>query len=177
MEDTSDLEKTLEYRPAASVRPVSVAVSALAAAGGARRPGRMLQSGAVAVGVLTGFVFVAALIVHFGVASPAPSPRSASFARESPRVLSSPGAAAVVPGAPSPVTASPEVPTVDVASLPRPPIGTIIGAPKHRLWIDGHLVSGWKRTVKCGTHEVQVGSQGEERTVNVPCGGEINVAP
>ena len=56
-------------------------------------------------------------------------------------------------------------------------IGTIIGAPKHRLWVDSHLAPSWKRTVKCGEHVVQVGSQGEARTVNVPCGGEISVAP
>jgi hypothetical protein len=30
-------------------------------------------------------------------------------------------------------------------------------------------------TVKCGWHSVKVGSQGNERNVNVPCGGDVEV--
>jgi hypothetical protein len=165
MDDTSDLEKTLEYRPAASLRPVALE--------GAKRRGRAIPSGTLAVLLLSGLAFVGAVVATWGTGAPAP--RAVSFAREAP--TNAPPSPVPAPAAlPAPASTG-DVPLVDVASLPRPPIGTVIGAPRHRLWIDGHLSPSWKRTVKCGVHTVQVGSQGEEREVNVPCGGEINVSP
>jgi hypothetical protein len=53
----------------------------------------------------------------------------------------------------------------------------VVGAVDHRLFIDGRLVQGNRSEVKCGKHVVKCGSQGTPRTVDVPCGGEITVAP
>jgi hypothetical protein len=55
--------------------------------------------------------------------------------------------------------------------------GTVVGSAEHRLFVDGRLAPGWKIEVKCGTHTVKNGSRGVERTVNVPCGGEVEVVP
>jgi hypothetical protein len=176
MEDTSDLEKTLEYRPAASLRPVALesakrrrhAIDAKGDRASALPARRRVSSATLVVLLLSVFAFFGAVLATFGTG--APPPRTSSFAREAPR----PAAPAL---ASAPPASTGDVPVVDVASLPRPPIGTVIGAPKHRLWIDGRLAPSWKRTVKCGLHTVQVGSQGEEREVDVPCGGEISVSP
>jgi hypothetical protein len=69
------------------------------------------------------------------------------------------------------------IPVVDIATLPRPHTGVILGSPGHRLWIDGTLAPSWQTTVSCGPHTVQVGSAGAIRDVDVPCGTEINVQP
>ncbi len=78
------------------------------------------------------------------------------------------------PTAPSAASASPRV---DIASLPRPSSGTVIGLPARRLWIDGHLAGEGTAVVRCGPHSVQVGSAGTPRDVDVPCGSSIRVAP
>ena len=70
-----------------------------------------------------------------------------------------------------------DVPIIDVASLPRARVGTVIGAIDHRLWIDGNLAASWQTLVACGTHTVQVGSAGALRTVDVPCGDAVRVDP
>jgi hypothetical protein len=62
-------------------------------------------------------------------------------------------------------------------ALPVATTGTVVGSAEHRLFVDGRLAPGWKIEVKCGTHTVKNGSRGIERTVNVPCGGEVEVAP
>jgi hypothetical protein len=74
-----------------------------------------------------------------------------------------------------PANAVSGVPTVDVDALPRPSTGTVIGAPDHRLFIDGHVAPAWKALVKCGGHVVRVGSAGKPQAIDVPCGGEIEV--
>jgi hypothetical protein len=55
--------------------------------------------------------------------------------------------------------------------------GTILGAPAHRLYVDGHLAAGYRAVVTCGEHHVKIGARGATRTVNVPCGETVNVAP
>src|SRR5207253_9472726 len=50
-----------------------------------------------------------------------------------------------------------DVPLVDVATLPRATdLGSVVGLPDHRLWIDGRLAPSWKALVPCGSHFVQV---------------------
>ena len=77
----------------------------------------------------------------------------------------------------STATVKSEVPVVDVANLPRATPGTVLGAPGHRLWIDGVLAADWRAIVPCGIHVVQVGSAGTPRTVDIPCGESITVSP
>jgi hypothetical protein len=70
------------------------------------------------------------------------------------------------------------VPTVDVSSLPRAPIGTVslaTAASGHRLFIDGSLVKTGSAIVSCGKHLVKVGSKGRTESVDVPCGSEVVV--
>jgi hypothetical protein len=90
-------------------------------------------------------------------------------------------AAAVEPAPPPVPTAVPSapasVPVVEVAALPRPHDGEVVGSPGHRLWIDGSLVPGWRATVPCGPHLVQVGSAGAPRSVDVRCGESMMVSP
>ena len=43
--------------------------------------------------------------------------------------------------------------------------------------IDGALVPGFEATVRCGKHQVQVGSAGSVRTIDVPCGDAVKVQP
>jgi hypothetical protein len=62
-------------------------------------------------------------------------------------------------------------------NAPPPETGTIVGSPEHRLYVDGRLAASWRIDVKCGKHTVKNGSQGTVRTVDVPCGGEIEVSP
>jgi hypothetical protein len=106
-----------------------------------------------------------------------PHPGAFSSAANAPPpvlVPSPPPAHAVAPP-PSPPHASPAPTTASPA--PAPTTGTVIGAADHRLYVDGRLVTGNKSEVKCGKHVIQSGSQGTPRTVDVPCGGEITVAP
>jgi hypothetical protein len=65
----------------------------------------------------------------------------------------------------------------DAKTPPPKETGTIIGSPDHRLYVDGRLTATWKAEVTCGTHVVKNGSAGAARTVDVPCGGEVEVTP
>ena len=61
-------------------------------------------------------------------------------------------------------------------SLPRVQSGAIslaAVAASHRLFIDGRVAAGGSAIVACGPHLVQVGSRGQKRTIDVPCGTEI----
>jgi hypothetical protein len=46
-----------------------------------------------------------------------------------------------------------------------------------RVFIDGKLAGDGplSKSVKCGAHKVQIGSHGDARPIDVPCGGEITV--
>jgi hypothetical protein len=47
----------------------------------------------------------------------------------------------------------------------------------HRVYVEKKVVgeSPGTFTVRCGWHSVKVGSQGTEKNVNVPCGGDVEV--
>jgi hypothetical protein len=97
--------------------------------------------------------------------APAPAPQ--------PHTTAVTGFGAPAPGAP-PVTS--DLPTVAVQSLPRVQSGAIslaAVAATHRLFIDGRVAAGGSAVVTCGPHLVQVGSRGQKRTIDVPCGTEI----
>ena len=54
------------------------------------------------------------------------------------------------------------------------------GAPRgHRIFVDGHAVGETPATVSapCGMHQVQIGSKGTLRKVEIPCGGSVSVKP
>ncbi len=75
---------------------------------------------------------------------------------------------------------------VATTAIDLPPIadvplhGTIVPTVKgHRLYVDGKLIgdSNGPVTVDCGTRIVKLGTAGVTKSVAVPCGGEISVAP
>ena len=149
-------------------------------------PPRRSMTPLVAGALVVAFGIVAAAVVRHGVRSDAVEPPIALLAPPSKVAASAPPANAgaspnsatfVEAPAPhvSPITVSHDVPVVDVTALPRSPIGTVVGAAGHRLFIDGHVARGASAEVKCGLHVVKVGSAGVSKMIDVPCGGEITV--
>ena len=110
---------------------------------------------------------------------------NASALRRSPprHVPLPPVAAAEPPPAPPPIAPAAPEPEATISTsapltaTPAKDTGTVVGSRDHRLFIDGHAATGWRAEVKCGKHLVRNGSHGAERPVDVPCGGEIPVAP
>jgi hypothetical protein len=47
----------------------------------------------------------------------------------------------------------------------------------HRVFIDDRVVSDGKSdiVVSCGSHKFRIGSVGKTTTVDVPCGGDLNL--
>jgi hypothetical protein len=85
-------------------------------------------------------------------------------------------AAAAPARTPTSETRSSAVPTMDIASLPQAPVGTVSLAPLakgHRLYVDGSVVTSGSAIVGCGKHLVKVGSKGHTQEVTVPCGGDV----
>ncbi len=66
--------------------------------------------------------------------------------------------------------ATPEISTDGVLVLPRDASG-------HRLFVNGQRVElkGLRAVVPCGRHEVQIGSRGTPRTLDIECGGETEI--
>jgi hypothetical protein len=206
MDDLSDLEKTREYRPQPSRRlpeaggspanevpsmgplALDVALADLqrAARAGVPRLGTPLPSSrevdesrasrranAWTVGglALLAVTMIAVAVVGRGALAPAmPTPVGHAAGGSAPAAPSDPYVSRAVPALTG------DVPEVDVASLPHPPFGTVVGSPEHRLWVDGHLTP-WRVRLRCGLHTVKVGSAGAPRVVDVPCGSEVNVSP
>ncbi len=155
------------FRPAPAMTTSDEAIRILrdrqAAPHGVRRTLALVAGTVVAFAVM-------AVTVGVAVGHSAPAARSPS----SIRVLRQ--AAAAAPVAMSAVIERPSIPSMSVQSLPRVESGTIslaAVAASHRLFVDGHLVEAGSAVVTCGTHLVQVGSRGQRKYVNVPCGQEI----
>lgn len=102
--------------------------------------------------------------------SPASAPPEAA-PREAASAAPPPSAAAPAASAPAPAASgpAPEVPAgrgvLDATQAPR----------GHRLFVDGRVVGNTPTTatVACGTREVRLGSHGQTRRVDVPCGGRL----
>ncbi len=57
--------------------------------------------------------------------------------------------------------------------------GTVIppkSAKGHRVFMDGRQISEGAKPfqAKCGVHQVKIGSRGKERSIDIPCGGEVS---
>jgi len=75
------------------------------------------------------------------------------------------------------LTSAPAVAT----GAPRETTGRLLtdaGEKGHRIFVDGRFAGGGGAplVVRCGRHDVRVGSAGRLRTVDVPCGGDLAVA-
>jgi hypothetical protein len=87
--------------------------------------------------------------------------------------------------APPPAAATAPVPgPTEAPGAARPDIPTGMGLlktaevqPGHRIFVDGRTVGQTPRPVlvKCGAARVKIGSAGHARTLEVPCGQEINL--
>jgi hypothetical protein len=153
--DALDLQKTVKLSPPASRRP------------------RLMPAAVVCSALVGGGIALFARPEPTRVIpTPTPTSTSTSTSTSTPTSTSTSTSTSTAPSTPSA-----GIPVVDIATLPRPRTGVILGSPGHRLWIDGALVRSWRTTVACGPHTVQVGSAGAIRDVDVPCGAEINVQP
>lgn len=96
-----------------------------------------------------------------------------------------PETAAAAVAAPAALPPQPVSPTVVAA--PQPPAavaapaattGTLridASAEGQRVFVDGVALSATAALLRCGPHDIAVGSVGRTRSIDVPCGGEITV--
>jgi hypothetical protein len=146
--------------------------------------------------VLSACGLLAAVIVGsiFVARSGGPGPAQATAASTSvgSPVISAPAvvAAPVVPVASVPLPAMASAPVASVApeaTVPEPSASTASPdhgelrfppfAAGHRIFVDGHVVGDGAQPalVRCGPHEVRIGSAGTPQQVTVPCGGSVTV--
>lgn len=89
----------------------------------------------------------------------------------------------VVVSAPAPPPPLPVPPPIVVAPVkPVPTKGTLVTpfwARGRRVWIDGKPIAGHAPRVEaqCGKHTVRIGAAGKPKSVDIPCGGELKIAP
>jgi hypothetical protein len=95
-------------------------------------------------------------------------------------------ALAPLPKLPVELPAPPPAPIVEAtpppAAPPVPTTGTIVTpqwAKGRRVWVDGKPIAGHapKLEAACGKHSVRIGAYGKTRKVEIPCGGELSIAP
>jgi serine/threonine-protein kinase len=105
---------------------------------------------------------------------PAATPTTATASPAIPPAASAPSTTAASSAAPAPAPtpssappAAPDDPTMGQLTIPPSRGG-------HRVWIDNRLVgeSPGSFPIRCGWHDVRVGSQGGTQHVNVACGDE-----
>jgi hypothetical protein len=106
--------------------------------------------------------------------------------KEEERAATASSAVSTAPPAASPVRPAPTEPIGSSASSPASgPAGDMgdlragATALEHRIFVDGKVVGegpGVYR-VKCGKRMIRVGSGDEEKELDVPCGGELPIAP
>jgi eukaryotic-like serine/threonine-protein kinase len=110
-----------------------------------------------------------------------PSAAPAASGSGSPSSVVADAAAATAASAPLavPSAASPAGSDADAAAAWMGDIFTDPGAAGHRVFVDGKVVGETPGPiqVRCGKRNVQVGSAGASRDVNVPCGGSVQVTP
>ena len=70
-------------------------------------------------------------------------------------------------------SAYPPIPEMSVRSLPAALAGTIIGVPRHPLFVDGKRLQSSTAVVACGKHTVKSGTFRAARVIDVPCGGTV----
>jgi hypothetical protein len=89
-------------------------------------------------------------------------------------------AAPAVAAAPAARPAEPSSSPVAAPTTPAPAstVGTLRLDPTvegQRVFVDGVALSATAALLRCGPHDVAMGSLGRTRTIDVPCGGEVTV--
>ncbi|HEY2511295.1 MAG TPA: J domain-containing protein [Polyangiaceae bacterium] len=82
------------------------------------------------------------------------------------------------PAAPSSAAALPLTPAS--AETPAAPSTTgklRVTTPGRRVFVDRHIVGEGPRTfeISCGLHKIRIGSSGKMQTIEIPCGGEVDL--
>jgi len=130
----------------------------------------------VVILVIVGACVVAALgVLQFmqrSLARSSGEPISLSLSNDSndePSVVPPPAPAKAEPEVAKPSTAS----TIGVVSVNDPAVKG------HRVIVDGRAIGDAPKRVElsCGVHSIRVGSKGALQKIDVPCGGEVSVAP
>jgi hypothetical protein len=103
----------------------------------------------------------AAVLLLAAVQSSAPAPLRAA--------VTMPAAKAVEPPSPT-LAATTPTPASTVGTLR---LDTSVEA--QRVFVDGVALSASAALLRCGPHDVAMGSIGRTRTIDVPCGGEVTV--
>jgi hypothetical protein len=92
------------------------------------------------------------------------------------------GPAAAPAAAPAPQPVSPTVVAqAQPAAAPAAPAATtgtlriVASAEGQRVFVDGVELSATAALLRCGPHDIAVGSVGRTRSIDVPCGGEVTV--
>jgi hypothetical protein len=127
------------------------------------------------LGVITAACLIIAVAVLRDVsrdddAKAPPAAAAAAMEPAGPPVASRPRDDTASPSPASGVTSAPPNNDATVGTLRVDP-----QAEGHRVWVDGVLLTAEAALVRCGEHQVRVGSTGRAKTVDVPCGGEITV--
>jgi hypothetical protein len=89
------------------------------------------------------------------------------------QVITRPAPAASEP-APAPAASDlPSIPLADYEGVLRVPAR----AAQHRIFVDGHVIGegAGDFPVRCGTRAVRVGSKGDERQIEIPCGRVVAI--
>jgi hypothetical protein len=119
--------------------------------------------GGIVIAALAGcaLILVAAVIARVGHASSEPQIASPpkDVAKEAPTP------APAVPITPT-AAAVPEIPPTGTLRLERPAL-------PGRVWLDGKKLTSPSVLIRCGTHQIKVGTRGRTRSVQVPCDGEL----
>ena len=162
--------------------PVAIAPPAVAARS---RTGLLV----VAVVLLVAIAFALGLLVASRPTAATRTPQTATVPTPTPAPTptptpKSPALAASLRDAE--LGASPPTPSASASATPTPSAtatgdyGELTTGPSgngHRLFVDGRSIGDGPGPfrVRCGAHTVQIGSQGKEHQVDVPCGGNVRV--
>jgi hypothetical protein len=106
---------------------------------------------------------------------------SAANAPSAPNAPNTATPVAVAPAAAQPAPAAAPAAAAVPAAQPGDSVATVgtllidSSVDGHRVFVDGVPLSAPAAMIKCGPHEVAIGSLGRTRTIEVPCGGEVTV--
>jgi hypothetical protein len=118
---------------------------------------------------------VAAVATQVGSPAPAAPDRAPAMASSTAAPTATTQVAGATPApAPAPVARAASPIPRGMGELRLPPSAT-----GHRLFVDNRPVGDASSRVRvaCGRHVVRVGSAGRKLTINVPCGGAVDVTP
>ena len=170
--DRSVTTSVRDRRPGTSLVVITPTTMTETRRSGARRPPRQgsLLVPALAAGFIAGAAIGGGLAAYQHLLATTARAARATAAGES------------LDAAPLPTVA----PSLPVSALPSatevpPRTGRLVTKERdagHRVFVDGVGVgiAGPPLLVPCGRHDVRVGTWGRSRTVDVPCGGQVEVA-